>query len=169
MKTAHFYSDAQKELLKIREDTERHRNTLENQVQHLRMSASETGGVLFSKQEAIEFLRILPQMINQTGNALVSMSPGEMQSLLLVEGVLQKPKKESIDTESGISCIFMPVQVTIRGNYIEVTDFFEQLEGHDRMLTISEIYLENTAENPASVDARIILNLYICERDEGIA
>ena len=72
-------------------------------------------------------------------------------------------KKQSSETEAKRPCIYMPMQIDVRGEYSEIINLFKQLEGHGKLVTVSEVELETAIDSPKELDATIMLYLYIHE------
>lgn len=164
LRTARFYFDSQQDIQGVKSAEIQGRGRLDSRLRQLGTAISETREVLFSKDEAVDFLRSLPQLIKGTEAVLVTMKPGEMQypfadNASRVRGA--RKRRQSSETEVEKPCMRMPVQIDIRGEYSEIINLFEQLEGHGKLVTVSEIDLETAAGSPAEVDATLMLNLYI--------
>ena len=164
VQTARFYLNSQWEIQGVKSAEIQSRGGLDGRLRRLGTAISETREILFSKDEAVDFLRSLPQLIKGTEAVLVTMKPGEMQDPFPDSAGRSRGsrrKKQSSETEVKKPCMRMPVQIDIRGGYSEIINLFEQLEGHGKLVTVSEIDLETAADSPAEVDATLMLNLYV--------
>ena len=162
---AYFQLDSQQNLLKIRAEKIQYHSILNAKVQKLRMAITEAREVLFSKDEAADFLRLLTQMINNTGNVLITMKPCDMKDLSSNAATVQgsKQEKQTSEIQNERSYKQMPVEIAIRGKYGDIISFLGELEESKQLITVSEIDIATVAENPAEVDAKFRLNLYVCE------
>jgi len=165
---AHFHLNSQQDLLEMKAEEAQHHSMLSDRVQRLKIAITEARGLLFSRDEAIDFLRSLPQLISQTGSVLVSMEPRDMEHLSSDGATAQGTKKERrvSEMQAGRSYMRMPVKIAIRGKYSEIIRFFEPLEGREQPITVSEINIATAAADPTEVDAQLMLNLYVYEDQE---
>lgn len=166
--SAHFHLDSQQALLKIKAEEAQHHSILNDRVQQLKTAITETRGLLFSRNEAMGFLRLLPQLISQTGSVLITMEPRDMENLSSGGAAVQRPKQEQQvpELEAGWSCMRMPVQVAIRGEYSEIIRLLEQLAEREQLIVVSEIDIATAEDCPAEVDSEVMLNLYVYEYQE---
>jgi Tfp pilus assembly protein PilO len=162
---ARFHLNSEQDLLKVKAEEIEHRSILNDRVQQLKTTMAEAKGIVFSRDEAMDFLRLLPQLITQTGSVLVAMKPRNMKDLPPGSAAIQvtEDEKQIPGVEAGRSFMRMPVQIAIRGRYREIIHFFEQLEERKQLMTVSEINIATAAVDPAEVDAEFTLNLYVRE------
>ena len=166
LRAAHFYLNAQREIQGIKSAEIQSRDRLDGRLRQLGTAISETREVLFSKYEAVDFLRALPQLISSKEAVLVMVKPENMQYPLADDAGRARgtrKKKQSSETEARRPCICMPIQIDLKGEYSMIIDLFEQLEGHKKLVTVSEIELETATDSPNELDATLMLNLYIHE------
>jgi Tfp pilus assembly protein PilO len=164
---AHFHLDSQQVLLKIKTEEAQHHSILNDRVQQLKTAITETKGLLFSRNEAMDFLRLLPQLISQTGSVLITMEPRDMENLSSGGAVVQGKQEQQVpEPEAEWSCMRMPVQVAIRGEYSEIIRLLEQLAEREQLVVVSEIDIATAEDCPAEVDSEVMLNLYVYEYQE---
>lgn len=159
--------DSQRGLLKAKAEKADHGRILGDKVQQLKIAVSQTKELLFSRDEATDFLRLLPKLVHQTGNVLVAMKLRDVEDLSSGSGAAEIPRQErQTPEEAQRFCIRMPVQMSIRGKYDQVIQLFEQLDGCKKLITVSEINIA-AVEDPTEVGAELTLNLHICEYHEA--
>lgn len=156
IKTARSQLTFRQELVNMEEREIQQRDALINTVRQLETAMGETRKLLFSRDEAVDFLRALPQLTDQTGGVLTSMNSYEMENLSSTCDVAQDSRR---------ILMAMPVQVAVRGNYGEIIRFLEQLRERRQLITASKIRVRN-AGDPAEVNAEFTLNLYVYEYQE---
>jgi len=157
---AHFHLNSQQDLLEMKAEEAQHHSMLSDRVQRLKTAITEARGLLFSRDEAIDFLRSLPQLISQTGSVLVSMEPRDMEHPR-VRG--DGATAQGTEQEQRVS------EIQAGGSYMrysEIIRFFEPLEGREQPITVSEINIATAAADPTEVDAQLMLNLYVYEDQE---
>jgi len=167
MSAARFHSNSQQELLKTKAEEIQHHSVLNDMAQRLRERVTETTRILFSREEAVDFLRLLPQLTSQTGSVLIGIYPRYTENFLTgdTDGNLEVKTKTPEEGDVG-SYMRMPVQIAIRGRYSEIVRFLEQLEEREQLMTVSEFHIETASESPAEVNAGFVLNLYVYEHEE---
>ena len=133
-----------------------HRNVLNVSIERFETELTAARQRLFSRDEAIDFLSSLPDLMSRTGNILTTMISHNEINI--------SSDQNSNSAEQYFSQ--MPVQIAIRGYYSEIIQFFEQLQSKGQLVTVSSLKME-TADNPREVDADFTLNIYIYE-DEKI-
>lgn len=167
VKAARFQLGFQQDLLEMKSAEAQNRNALINSVQKLRAEMAQTRDSLFSKDEATVFLKSLFQLVRQTGNALITITPYDIQAILPADEVKRgsKKKRRAEEAEGHRSFMTMPVKITISGDYNEVIGFLEQLQEHKQLITVSKLKIA-TGQDPSMVDAELMLNLYVYENQE---
>ncbi len=155
MVRSEFNSQQQVSLRKLNQ-----RDALFSEYQRLRTKADSAQKLLFSRDEAENFLQMLPKLSKQTRNILTSIVPKDSRSVSP-----QKPKdaKDSQqDAELSLTLAEieeMPVEVTIRGGYSEIISLFETLESFKQLMAISEVGVTTAREENNKVDTKFLLNL----------
>jgi Tfp pilus assembly protein PilO len=139
--------DSRQDLLNMESKGSQHRLPLNARVQELQTEMAAMRELLLSRDEVTDFLRSLSQSTSQTGSALTTIAPHDMDSLL--------PSDEG-------DFITVPVEIAINGDYSEMIRFFEQLQECRQLINISRLNIA-TARDPAGVDAELTLNLYVYE------
>lgn len=162
--SARFYLNSQRDIQGVKLSEIQSRGRLNDRLQRLEKEMSETKETLFSIDEATEFLRSLPQMISGTKTALVMMKPGDMKDPIednTVRARDTRGKRKSSETTVESPCMFVPVQIDIRGEYSNIISLCEKLEENKKLVVVSKADLETASDNPAEVDATLTLNIYI--------
>lgn len=131
-------------------------NSLNDKVQQLEVALTQKEQYLFDKDEADEFIRLLPQLATKTDNILTAINLNDTG---------ETPLPEMAVNEAGQSFIPMPTQLSIRGNYSNIIRFFEQLQANKQLMTVNMLNME-TAEDLTEVDVELTLNLYVYEHQE---
>jgi len=163
MNTALFHLSSQQDLLQVRAEEMRRFQTLTGKIQKLKASMAETNNVLFSKDEATGFLKLLPGLVNQTGSVLINMLPHDMKDVLLDTMATGNSEQEP---DARRSYMHMPVQIAIRGEYDEIVNFLQRLEEREQLIDVSELSIATAVRSPAEVDASFTINLYVYENQE---
>lgn len=168
IKAARFQLGFQQDLLEMKSAEAQNHDALINNVQKLMTEMAQTRSSLFSKDEATVFLKSLFQLVRQTGNVLITITPYDIQAMP-PEGEVKrgsKKKRREEKEEGDRSFMTMPVKITISGDYSEVVGFLEQLQEHKRLITVSKLKIA-TGQDPSVVDAELILNLYVYKNQEA--
>lgn len=113
---------------------------------------------IFRKEEVTSFLKEVSGMVSQTGNKLVSLSPGNYQELGAQPG--KEEKKERIILEK------LPVRIEVRGDYRALTNLFQRLEENKRLLTVEGINIRPSSPHSSIIETNFLLNLYFFGKKE---
>ena len=168
MSAAHYYLNSQQDLLRIKTEEAQYRSMLNDKVQQLETSIAETKGLMFDRDEAMGFLKLLLQLISQTGSVLITMEPRDMELLSSDGAATQRTKQEQRESEmqAETAHMRMPVQIAVRAKYSGIIRFFEQLEELKKLATVSQINIATEANAPAEVYVQLTLNLYVYKHQE---
>lgn len=140
----------------------------DSRSQELKTAIEKIEKLMFNIDEAIDFLETLPQVAKDTGNTLVNIKPGSVEIYILgskdeIKQLNKDLLKELLRLKVEKPYVVMPLQIIIRGKYSEVIGFFEQIERTRQLIEISGINIVTTAEDLTKIDAKLSLNLYVCE------
>lgn len=113
---------------------------------------------IFRKEEVTSFLKEVPGMISQTGNKLLSLSPGNYQELGAQPG--KEEKKERVILEK------LPVRIRVRGEYQALTNLFHRLEKNKRLLTVEGVNIRPSPPQSSIIETDFLLNLYFFGKKE---
>jgi len=167
IKAARFQLGFQQDLLEIKSAEAQDRNALINNIQKLKAEMAQTKHYPFSEDEATAFLKSLFQLVRQTGNALIAITPYDIQAMPPADEVARgsKKKRRATEMEGDGAFMTMSANITINGDYSEVVRFLEQLQEHKYLVTVSKLEIA-TGQVPSNVDAELMLKLYIYENQE---
>ena len=135
------------DLATVRAKADERRNTLIASVKQLKTEIAATRELLFTRDEAKDFLRTLSLLVRQTGNVLVNIAPENM---------------EELSSPGEGNFMVLPVEIAINGDYSEVISFFRQLQERRQLISVSELRIA-TAKKPSEVNSGLKLNLYVYE------
>jgi Tfp pilus assembly protein PilO len=128
---------------------------LERQYQDLQRRLMLTGKVKkYSDEEILNLLEELKSLAIETDNRLVGRKTLSLKllSINLPSGVAQSLQK-------------FPVELTIRGRYSTLQDFFSRLNTFERLLTVEEVKIE--LKSPPELEMTLLLAFYMFAQEEG--
>lgn len=114
---------------------------------------------IFRKEEVTSFLKEVPGMVSQTGNKLLSLTPGNYQELRMPLRK-EEEKKERVILEN------LPVRIKVRGDYQALTNLFHKLEENKRLLTVEGINVRPSSPHSSIIETNFLLNLYFFGKKE---
>lgn len=163
--TARFHLNSQRELLEARAGKMQHLDIINAKAQELKTAMAETKERMFSRDEAMDFLKLLNEVIEQTGGVLITMLPYDAKTPLPNAIAIKRSEEKRGVPEEDVKSIYtqMPVQIATRGEYSEIMSFLERLKKCRQLIDVSDLSITTARGNPAEVDARLTLVLYVYE------
>ncbi|MGQ9608149.1 MAG: type 4a pilus biogenesis protein PilO [bacterium] len=151
------------EKAKLESDVERARELakITFNVQRLEQELYEINGRLFAENEALTFMRMLPDITKQTENNLMSIVPSDSR-------VIQTKSNKEPNDNNIPSYKLKPIDIVIIGDYTDITRFFEQIEGLNRYITISSVNMSSSGDDASKINVKMELNLVQMDIDKEL-
>lgn len=153
-RVARLQSKSQSDLFETKLEKVQNVDELSQNARRLQLEAGEVASLVFSPDEAVLFMQMLPAMVSQTGNTLVSMTPLDPKALLL-----QDTSRDAGGKNKPSGCVQIPVNISIKGKYKEVMRLFERLDANEQLLSLSELTIISATDDVSEVNVKFILNL----------
>jgi len=173
LNSAHAENAKQKKLLKELEDSTREIEVLANNAQKLEAELVALRSQVFSEDnDVLNFMRSLSGTTAQTKNRLMSIVPMEVK----VIGTSPDPNNpqapntqatQSPDAKAGtappppttLPYKLKPIEITFDGGYTDMINFFRQLDANKQYMTVSNMSIGGSQNDPAIVNVKTVLNL----------
>ena len=146
---------AQRRTLQAKEQEIKLLENLKREYQELQNRLKLTGKVKeYSDGEVLNLLEELKNLVIQTNNRIVSMNPRSLG-----------PSEVDLSSEITQNLRKFLVELTIRGRYSTLQDFFSRLSAFERLLTVEKVRIE--LKNPPELEMNLLLVFYMFAQQRG--